>query len=122
MARPLDDPDRMRHMLEASQKALRLAKGKNRADFQQDELLQLALTRLVEMVGEAASRVTPQTRDRHKKIPWPDIIGTRHRIVHDYYFVNLDVLWEIVTRDLRPLVRSLKRILQRKHKPPRKQG
>ncbi len=119
MARPLDDPDRMRHMLEASEKALRLAKGKKRTDFQQDELLQLALTRLVEMVGEAAARITQQTRDRHKKIPWPDIIGTRNRIVHDYYMVNLDVLWEIVTHDLRPLVSSLKRVLQSKRKPPR---
>jgi uncharacterized protein with HEPN domain/predicted nucleotidyltransferase len=95
---------------------------KNRTDFQQDELLQLALSRLVEMVGEAASRITQQTRNRHKKIPWPDIIGTRNRIVHDYYLVNLDVLWEIVTQDLRPLVGSLKRILKSKRKPPRKQG
>ena len=110
MAHPLHDPDRMRHMLEAAEKALRLAKGKRRRDLDKDELLQLALCRLVEIVGEAASRVSQQTRHRQRAIPWRDIIGTRHRIVHDYYLVNLDILWEM-RHDLRPLVRQLKRIL-----------
>lgn len=119
MARPLDDPDRMGHMLESAEKALRLARGRKRADFDQDELLQLALTRLVEMIGEAASRVTQHTRDRHRELPWGDVIGTRNRIVHDYYLVNLDILWQIVTHDLRPLVESLKRILAPKQKSRR---
>ncbi|HMF19044.1 MAG TPA: HepT-like ribonuclease domain-containing protein [Gemmataceae bacterium] len=103
-------------MLESAEKALQLVKGKKQTEFLQDEILQLALSRLVEIIGEAASRVTKVTRDRQQKIPWRDIIATRHRMVHDYYLVNVEVLWEIVKHDLRPLVNNLKQILQPKLK------
>lgn len=120
MARPLDDPDRLRHMLEAAEKALRLAKGKKQADIEQDEVLQLALTHLVMIIGEAASRITTETRDKHPEFPWRQMIGMRHRLIHDYYLVDLKVLWLTVKDDLHPLVKSLKRILKPRSAPKRK--
>lgn len=111
MARPLDDPDRLGHMLEAAEKALRLTRRKKRREYDSDEVLQLALARLIGIIGEAASRVTQQTRASYSKLPWNDIIGMRNRIVHDYYEVNLDVLWDTVRHELPQLIESLKQLL-----------
>jgi uncharacterized protein with HEPN domain len=111
MARPLDDPDRLQHMYEAAEKAVRFARGKKRADIERDDVLQLALTHLIMIIGEAASRITAETRDKYAQLPWKQMIGMRHRLIHDYYAVNLEVLWLTVKDDLRPLIESLKPIL-----------
>jgi uncharacterized protein with HEPN domain len=75
-------------------------------------VLQYALTHLVMVIGEAASRITGVTRDKHPEVPWKEITGMRHRLVHDYYAVNLKVLWTTISEDLQPLVDSLTRILR----------
>lgn len=117
MARTLDDPDRLRHMLEAAEKALGLARKSKRADFEKNEVLQLALARLVEIIGEAASRVSPLTRKRHPELPWPNIVGMRNRIVHDYYQVNLEILWQTVKHDLPSLIKILKEVVTQEPRP-----
>ncbi len=109
----------MQHMLEAAAKALRFVKGKQRADVEQDELLQLALTRLVTIIGEAASRITAETRTKHPDVPWPKIVGMRHRLIHDYYNVSVEKLWLVLRDDLKPLIETLKRILKPKPAPKR---
>ncbi len=107
----VDDAERMAHMLGAAQKAFRHAQGKQRRDLDQDELLCLALVRLLEIVGEAASKVSQGTRDQHPEIPWPQILGMRNRLVHGYDQIDLDVLWQTLVQDLRPLIDNLERIL-----------
>ncbi len=77
-----DDSMRLRHMLDHAREAVHFAGGKNRADLDQDRLLALALTRLLEIIGEASARVTQAVRDRHRHIPWPQIIGLRNRLIH----------------------------------------
>jgi uncharacterized protein with HEPN domain len=111
MADP-DDRQRLGHMREAAQKALHFSQGKNRADFDQDELLRLALVRLLEIVGEAASRVSPETRNMCPGIPWPKIVGMRNRLVHGYDQIDLEVLWQTLVQDLQPLVAELQKILE----------
>ena len=71
-----------------------------------------ALTRLIEIVGEAATRVSTATRASHSAIPWPEILGLRNRIVHGYDKINLDILWQIVSADLPPLIKQLEHMLQ----------
>ncbi len=90
--------------------ALDIAKGKTREDFTQDRLLNLSLTRLLEILGEAANRVPPEVRAKHPDIPWPELVGLRNRLIHAYDDVDLEILWEIVTQDLPPLAATLERI------------
>jgi len=106
-----DDITPMRHMLEYARTARRLMAGRIRSDLDTDEMLRLAMIRAVEVVGEAARRVSPELRDRHPTIPWSQAAGTRDRLVHGYDQVDLDILWDILTLDLPPMISELERIL-----------
>ena len=76
------------HMLDMARRALRLVRGKSRADYEQDETLSLALTHLLQVIGEAARKVSPPFREKHSEIPWAAVVGLRHRVVHDYLHVT----------------------------------
>ena len=106
-----EDGVRLRHMLDYAQEALTLMKGKSRSDLDLDRLLELGITRLVEIVGEAANQVSQQTRNRYGQVPWSQIVGLRNRLVHAYDAVDLDILWDIVEYDLPPLIEQLEAII-----------
>ena len=74
-------------------------------------MLVLALVKDIEIVGEAATRISENVQRSHPEIPWTDIIGMRHRLIHAYFEINLDILWETVVTDLPPLIASLENIL-----------
>ena len=101
------DEARLRHMLDHSVEAIEMAQGKTRQDLDTDRQLNLSLVRLLEIVGEAAGRVSEATRDQHPEIPWADIVGLRNRLIHGYNAVDFDILWNIVRDDLPPLVAAL---------------
>jgi uncharacterized protein with HEPN domain len=101
----------LRHMLDHAREAMGLVRGKTRADLDGDRLLQLALTRLVEIVGEAASRVPVEVQGRHPSLPWREAIGARNRLIHGYDFVDHDILWEIVATDLPLLVPQIEGVI-----------
>jgi uncharacterized protein with HEPN domain len=101
----------LRHMLDHAREAVAFARDKTRADLDSDRLLNLALTRLLEVIGEAAGRVPEDVRVRHPEIPWPQIVGLRNRLVHGYDSVDLDILWQIVISDLPPLIASIESII-----------
>ena len=102
---------RLRHMLDYAQEAVALVQGRTRADLEDDRLLELGLVRLLEVVGEAASRVPMEDRALYSDIPWPQIIGLRNRLIHGYDAVDQDILWQIVVEDLPPLIMVLEEIL-----------
>ena len=106
-----DDNVRLHHMLDHARIALRHGKGKSSADIADDELLSLALVRALEVIGEAANRVSAETRATIPAIPWRDVIDLRNRLVHGYDTVDLDIVEDIIRNDLLPLVRELERIL-----------
>ncbi len=106
------DGIRVRHMLDASEKIIKFTHGKSRADLEADEELSLALARLIEIIGEAASKVTTETQNVHPEIEWRAIIGTRNILIHAYEAVNLDILWQIVKVDIPPLITKLQRALK----------
>jgi len=99
-------------MLDHAREAASLIQGKTRADLDSDRLLNLALVRLMEIVGEAAARVPKEERARYPQIPWPQIIGLRNRLIHGYDVVDFDVLWQIVTQDLPSLVATLEALIR----------
>jgi uncharacterized protein with HEPN domain len=104
---PPDDGDRLRHLREAAQKAIAYCTDRTRADLDSDELLRLALTKLVEIVGEAAKLVSPQTQAAHPAVPWGAAARMRDRLVHHYFDIDLDVLWQTVRQDLPRLLSHL---------------
>jgi uncharacterized protein with HEPN domain len=77
-----DDKVRLKHMLEAARDALSFASGRTRQDLETDKMLTFALIRCVEIIGEAATRLTPEFREQHPLLPWGDIIGMRNRLIH----------------------------------------
>ena len=106
-------PDRVRiqHMLDATQKALGFTRGRTRADLDEDEMFALAVVRLLEIIGEAAKHVSQPIRSLAPAIPWRQIAGTRDRLTHGYFDVDLDIVWSILTEDLPPLCTELERLL-----------
>lgn len=102
-----DDLVRLRHMLDHSREALDLIEHRKRRDLDTDRVLGLALVRLLEIVGEAAGRVSSEVSDAHPEIPWSQIVSLRNRLIHGYDSVDMDILWQILKCDLPPLVRSL---------------
>ena len=102
---------RLRHMRDFARKALSMVGGKARDVVERDEMLRLALTHLVELVGEAAAKVPPETRELYRQIPWPKLVGMRNRLIHGYDSVDHDILWDTITTDLPQLLDELGRIL-----------
>jgi len=98
------------HMLDMSQKAVEFITGIEKTDYDLDEPLRLALTHLIQIVGEAAGRVSIEFQQEHPEIPWHEIIGMRHRIVHDYLGVDEDVVWAVVQNDIPQLVSALNQL------------
>jgi uncharacterized protein with HEPN domain len=103
----VDDESRLRHMLDAASEAAGFARDRSRADLAGDRLLALGLVKLIEIVGEAASKITPEFRDAHPGIPWRRIIDMRHVLVHDYDRVNLEIVWEVAAVRMGELVEAL---------------
>ncbi len=105
-----DDRVSLADMLIHAREAVDLLGEASANELAGDRVMELALTRLVEVIREAANRVSPTTRERHPEIPWRQIIGTRNRLVHGYNNVNLDILWKIIRSELPPLIDQLKAI------------
>lgn len=102
----------MRQMLDSARHAHAMALGRKRSDLDLDYMFQLALTRLVEIIGEAASRVSKPTREKYRQIPWADIVGMRNRLIHGYDVVDLNLLWNTVETDLPQLIEQLEEIIE----------
>ena len=106
-----DDVTRLHHMLDHAVEAAVMAQGRQRQDLDTDRQFCLALTHLVEIVGEAAARISAEGRQKWHTIPWVGVIGLRNRLIHGYDEVDLDILWAIVQDDLPSLIAELQRIL-----------
>lgn len=103
-----DDQIRLQHMIDASQEALGFAAGRTRDDLDSDRKLVLALVKAIEIIGEAGYQMAPESRDEVPAVPWADVIGMRHRLVHAYFDINLDILWQTIQEDLPLLSRTLR--------------
>ena len=102
-----DDAIRLWHILDAAREALAFTQGRTRTDLDGDRMLALALVKDIEIIGEAANQIPETTRARLQGVPWDDIIGMRHRLVHAYFDTNLDILWQTVQEDLPALIAAL---------------
>lgn len=107
-----DDLVYVGHMLDTAEKAFGKVQGVPRQQFEEDENLRLALTHLIQVIGEAAARVSREFRELHPEIPWKAIVGMRQKVVHDYLNVDEEVVWDTVSREILPLVDELKKIMK----------
>jgi uncharacterized protein with HEPN domain len=106
-----NDEVRLRHILDAACEAVDFSYGHSRENLSKERMLNLSLVRLLEIVGEAARGLSPAFVTAHAEIPWKKMSGIRDRLIHGYFDVNLDVVWETVTEDLPALITSLEKIL-----------
>lgn len=103
----IEDRVRVQHMLDAARAAVRFMVGHTREDLDSDELLARGLMHAIQEIGEAASRTSDLGRQRLAGLPWAQMVGMRHRLVHVYWGVNLDLVYEVVARDLPLLIASI---------------
>ena len=107
-----DDIIRLKHMLDAAREAVSFTEGNSREDFETDRKLVLSIVKSIEIIGEAARKLTTERRESHTDIPWQDIIGMRNRLIHAYFDINLDTVWDTVTNELPPLIEDLEEIIE----------
>ncbi len=107
-----DDRIRLQHMADAARECLDFARHKQRKDLDENRQLTLALIKEIEIIGEAAYQVSEETRRSLPLLPWEDMVGMRHRLVHAYFDINLDILWQTVQEDIPSLLRILENILK----------
>jgi len=105
------DRIRIRHIVDAVEAARQFAEGRTRRDLDTDLMMFFALVRAVEIVGEAAARLSEEARRTIPDVPWPHVVGMRNRLVHAYFEIDRDILWTTVTEALPPLAARLRRVL-----------
>jgi len=101
-----------RHMLDHAKEATGMLARKKRSEFAGDRILVLAVTRLLEIIGEAAGRIPRQTQEGFPRIQWTSIYGMRNRIIHGYDNINMEIVWNVVKNDLPLLIGELEAIVR----------
>ncbi len=100
-------------MVDAAESVEQFAAQRTRGDLETNRMLLFAIVRAIEVIGEAASKVTDETKETSPGIPWASIIGMRNRLIHGYFDIDSDVVWKTVTEEISALHRSLKLLLGR---------
>jgi uncharacterized protein with HEPN domain len=104
------DKDKLNDILNAISSIERYA-VQGREAFEADELIQTWMLHYLQIIGEAARSISLVLRETHSTIPWESIIGFRNLVVHEYFRVDLSVVWEIITQDLPDLKVQIKEML-----------
>ena len=112
-----DDGARLLDMLLAAREATAFLEGLTFPEFQRNRMAQLAVLKAIEVVGEAASRISTETTKAHPDIPWSGIIGMRNRLVHGYFNVNLERVWETARQDIPRLISQLEPLVPPEAEP-----
>lgn len=108
-----EDRIRLLHMVEASQAAMRFVAGRQRADLQTDQMLLFAVIRAIEVLGEASNKVSEEVRAANPNIPWKAIVGMRNRLIHAYFDVDTDMVWETLQLEIPAVLIDLEMLLNR---------
>jgi len=97
-------------MLESAKIAMEYVSGKSWDDFYEDIQCQDAVVRRIEIIGEAARRLSQDTRDKHPQIPWREITSMRNLVIHEYDVVDINQVWDTVQNKIPPLIEELTKI------------
>lgn len=108
----IDDLTRLHHIQDAAKEIIDFMSGKTRDDLANNRMLVLAVVKDLEIIGEAAGRISAECRTRHPDISWAAMVGMRNRLIHAYFSIDVDIVWDTVTNDLISLIEQLERIIQ----------
>jgi len=108
-----DDKERLLDIADAIDRIKKYA-ARGRDVFENDELIQTWIVHHLQILGEAVARISEDFQNKYPDIPWPKIIGMRNIIVHDYFGIDLDVVWSVIEKDLPELERNVKKLLEEK--------
>ena len=111
-----DDLIRVKHMIDAAEEIIYYSKDKKREDLDKERLLNLSLVHLLEIFGEAASRVSVDFQKKYPDIPWREIIDMRNRLIHGYFDIDLDIVWKTIKDEIPPINEKLKKIKEMEDK------
>jgi uncharacterized protein with HEPN domain len=102
---------RLKHTLEAAHTCMHFSAGKARIDFEKNQMLSFAVIRALEIFGEAASRMSNEFQKANPHIPWRAIVGMRNRLIHVYFDIDYDVVWEAVNSEIPKIIPELAKLL-----------
>ena len=105
-----DDITRLEHILESAQEAISFLGDMNKGALQENRMALQAIVRSVEIIGEAAARISPTYRDNHPEILWDRIIGMRNRLVHAYFDIDYELVYSTVKTDLPLLIDQIRKL------------
>ena len=91
-------------ILIAARKAMKFVEGIDRNEFEDDELIQNAVMRPLEIIGEASARISKEFRKTHTQIPWREMVGLRNRLIHEYFRIDFGAVWDTIQKDLPKLI------------------
>ena len=104
------DSARIAHILEAAQDVKNFIQGKDRSSLETEKMLLYAIVRAIEIIGEASSKISSETRSQYPDLPWRDAIGMRNQLIHAYINVDLDIVWKTATVAIPRFIEELKRL------------
>lgn len=107
-----DDKIRIMHMIDAAEEALFFVADSSGENFSKNRMLILSVIKEIEIIGEAATKISEITKRNYAEIPWQDIVGMRNRLIHSYFDVDVKLVWNTVKNNLPTLIESLKEIIQ----------
>ncbi len=102
----------LQHILDETKYLTNQAMGLDKDDFLQDDTLKRAFVRSLEIIGEATKSLPTEFRDKHRQIDWRAIAGMRDRLIHHYFSVDYDIVWDVVINKVPSLRREIRRIIQ----------
>lgn len=105
-----DDHERMLDIVEAADRVRELV-SRGKPSYDNDAVVQDAMVRRVEIIGEAVSKITPESRNRHSNVPWRDVVALRNRVAHGYFDIDLELIWQIAEQSVPALAAHVQRIL-----------
>ncbi len=106
-----EDRVRIRHIVDAAREAIAFAEGQIQESLEADHMRALAITRLLEIMGEAATTVSPELKAAHPQIPWRSMATTRNHLIHAYFNVDIQIVLNTVQVDLPPLITNLEALM-----------
>jgi uncharacterized protein with HEPN domain len=105
------DIARLKHMLDSVEAILSFAKGKRKASLDKDRLLRSAILRELEIIGEAANKVSERTKKRFLHLPWKELVGLRNRLIHAYFDIDHDIIWKTIREYLPSFQKQLEQAI-----------